>query len=177
MASLEGMTPQQIEGLASVYTDLLQDASTRKDILRLTKKRLPNVSIPEIDMDDKVNSKMEELAKEREEFRKEQQMAKLEAERDKKRQKLLDKGLIEKEDEFDEVEKFMTEKGMGDHEAAAQFRKLERQAAIPTASRYVGPTMDLPPTFAEVMKNPQQWALNEAGRVMAEIKSAPKARV
>jgi len=48
----------------------------------------------------------------------------------------MKKGLIQDESEIEEVEKVMLEKGITNHEAAAEYWQWMKQSAAPTPSGY-----------------------------------------
>ena len=55
MPSLEDLSPEARDELASLARQLAENPSTRKEFLRLTKKAKPDMTIPEIDIEDRTN--------------------------------------------------------------------------------------------------------------------------
>lgn len=140
--SLEQYSPEQLQEFGKLYAALTSDPHTREFTLRATKKVSPNVPIPEIDLQDRMNASLKPLA---------DKNAALEArlvERDvrdrieSKRGSLRKQGLSD--DQIEAIEKVMVEKKIPDHDTAAEFYKLQQQTAAPTPANYTMPTLPLP---------------------------------
>ena len=133
MATLEGMTPEAIANLAQLSNTLANNPSTRAEFLGLVKKADPSVSIPEVDMPEKINVAMKEANEKIEKMRREL------AERDARdnvmniRNNLVKSGKATEAD-IPEVEKLMLEKGISSHETAAEFYQSQKKSAVPTPS-------------------------------------------
>jgi hypothetical protein len=168
--SLEDLSLEQRDELALLAKEMSDNPATRKEMLRLTKKLRPNMNIPELEVEDfteKRTAKAEE--------RVEQLEAKL-RERDaleelnKRRDRLIKKGLIQNESEIDEVEKIMLEKKISDHETAAEYFQWMKQAAEPTPSGY-NPSPLKGFNLKEYWKNPTMGARNEAAAALKDIRN------
>ena len=103
--SLENLDPSARDELAALAQQLAENPETRKEFLRMTKKVKPDLPIPELELEQTVN-KAVSMA--------DQRVQQLEAklrERDametleKRRQALMEKGLIESKDDIKDVEK------------------------------------------------------------------------
>jgi hypothetical protein len=176
MASLEDLTPEARDELASLARELADNKDTRADFLRLTKRARPNVPVPEIDIEDRVagiESRSAERISELEGRLKEKE-AKEELNR--RRRVLLDKKKVEKDEDVAEVEKIMLEKGITNHETAADYWSYMRQAATPTPTGYNANVMDTAAraTLSKYWKNPQVAARDEAAKALQEIRKNPK---
>ena len=120
MSSLEDLSTEQRDELALLARKLAENPKTRKQMLRLTKEVNPDMPIPELEIEDKTEEAMRKANE-----RVEQMEAKL-RERDamdelnKRRAKLKEKGLVDSDEQVEQVEKVMLEKGIADHEAAAE---------------------------------------------------------
>ena len=118
--SLEDMSFDARDQLAALSQRLSEDPSTRKEFLRLTKRVNPNLPIPELDIEDRAMSLMSQADKRVE------QMESKWAERDaidrlkERRSNLLKSGLVKSESEINEVERVMLDKGITNHESAAE---------------------------------------------------------
>ena len=168
--SLEDLSFEQRDQMAALMRELSDNPQTRKDVLRLTKKIKPDLVIPELEIEDKTTSYIEKLenrlaqrdAKDREQ----EAMRDLED----RRNKLMKKGLIKDESEIEEVEKVMLEKGITNHEAAAEYWNWMKQSAAPTPSGYnpsaIG-KFDLKPFH----KNPIQAARETAAQALNELRN------
>lgn len=170
--SLENLSDESRDELAIIAKALADNPATRKQFLRLTKTIRPDVPMPELDIEETVTNAAAEANK---------RVAELEAKiRDKelmddlnaRRQKLMKKGLA-KEDDIEEIEKVMLEKGITNHEAAAEYWQWMKQSAAPTPTGYnpnVINKFDLKPYW----KNPVTGARDEAAKALAELRKNPR---
>ena len=167
--SLEDVSYEARDELASLARKLSESPETRADFLRLTKKVRPDVSMPELDIEDRTNSLLQ---------RSEARVASLEAklhERDaiekleKRRNDLMQNGFVSNRDEIQEVEKIMIEKGITNHEAAAEYHKWMKQAAVPTPTGY-NPNPMRQFDLSAFRKNPVQAARDVAAQAMTEFR-------
>ena len=115
MASLEDIDLEQRDQLALLMKELSENPETRKEALRLTKKVRPNLTIPELDIEDHTNSKIS--AAEEKVMKLESQIREREAreELEKRRNKLKEKGLAQSDEDIEQIEKLMLEQGMTNH--------------------------------------------------------------
>lgn len=163
------MSLEAREELASLSERLANDPSTRKDFLRLTRKVRPDLPIPELDIDDRTSSMLQQS---------ENRVAGLEAklaERDamgeleRRRNALISKGLVRDRDEIQAVEKVMLDKGITNHESAAEYHKWMQQAATPTPTGY-NPNPLKQFDMSAFRKNPVQAARDVAAQAMNEFR-------
>ena len=168
--SLEGMSPEAISGLAMIAKGLSDNPATRGEFLNLTKKANPHLAIPEVDVPVQINGAIAEERAKREAL--EQEILKDRVERDveKRRLQLMkDKGLTEAQ--VGEVEALMVEKQIPNHETAADFYNMQRQAAKPTPYAGYG-SHQLPKVDTKDFGgNIGQWARNEAAQTIHGIRS------
>ena len=166
--SLEDISLEQRDELAMLMKELAENPATRKEALRLTKKVRPNLPIPELELEDYTEKKVTQA---------EDRVAQLEAklkekesleELQKRRDKLIKKGLASEED-IEEIEKIMLEKKISDHETAAEYFDWMKQAAQPTPSGY-SPSPLKGFNLNEYWKNPVQGARNEAAKALQELR-------
>jgi len=166
--SLEDVSLEQRDELAQLMKELADNPATRKEVLRLTKKVRPSMNIPEIEMEDYTEKKISNA---------EERVMQLEAklrekdavdELNKRRQSLVKKGLAS-EDQIDAIEKLMLEKGMTNHETAAEYFDWMQQAAVPTPSGY-NPNPLRGFDLSKFWKDPKMAARNSAAEALAEIR-------
>jgi hypothetical protein len=125
--------------------------------------------IPELDIEDYTNR-----AVNRSEDRVQALEAKL-RERDaieelqKRRQSLMRKGLIANESEVNDVEKIMLERGITNHETAAEYHQWMKQAAVPTSTGY-NPSAVKQFDLNKYWKNPAAAARNEAMNALNDLR-------
>ena len=134
--SLENLSLEARDELAALAQTLAENPDTRKDFLRMTRKVKPDLPIPELDIEDYTHT-----AVSRSEDRVQALEAKLREkeaieELNSRRQSLMKKGLISNESEVGDVEKIMLERGITNHETAAEYHQWMKQAAVPTSSGY-----------------------------------------
>ena len=137
--------------------------------MRLTRQVRPDVAMPELEIEERVNTHFTNA---------QQKIASLEAklaERDaidnleSRRKSLLDKGLVQTRSEIQEVEKLMLEKGITNHDAAAEYHNFMKQAAVPTPSGY-NPNPMKQFDLSAFRKNPIQAARDVAAQAISEIR-------
>ena len=167
--SLENVSLEARDELASLSKMLAENPDTRKDFLRMTRKVNPGLPIPELDMEDYTRDAM---------GKSEQRVQQLEAklrERDaveelqRRRDSLLKKGLIDSESDIDAVEKIMLDKKIHDHETAAQYHSWMKHAAVPTSSGYTAsPVKQF--DLNRYWKNPVGAARDEAMKALNDLR-------
>lgn len=171
--SLEDLSFEQRDQMAALMRELSDNPATRKEILRLTKKVKPDLVIPEIEIEDTTQSyiqKLEARLAERDAKDREQEaMRDLES----RRAKLMKKGLVQDESEVEEVEKVMLEKGITNHEAAAEYWQWMKQSAAPTPSGY-NPSAVSKFDLGKYYKNPVGAAREEAAKALQELRKSPR---
>jgi hypothetical protein len=167
--SLENLDPSARDELAALAQQLAENPETRKEFLRMTKKVKPDLPIPELELEQTVN-KAVSMA--------DQRVQQLEAklrERDametleKRRSALMEKGLIDNKDDIKAVEKLMLERGITNHETAAEYHKWMKQAAVPTSSGYA-PSAVKQFDLNRYWKNPATAAREEAVKALTELR-------
>ena len=167
--SLENVSLEARDELAALAQQLAENPATRKQFLRMTKQVKPDLPIPELDMEDYTHN-----AVNKSEMRVQALEAKL-RERDaieelqKRRQSLMKKGLIANEDEVKDVEKIMLERGITNHETAAEFHQWMKQAAEPTPSGY-NPSAVKQFDLGKYWKNPAGAARDEAANALRDLR-------
>ena len=134
--SLEDISLEQRDELALLMKELAENPSTRKEALRLTKRLRPNLPIPELEIEDYTEQKVS--AAEDRVMQLEAKLKEKEAleELQKRRDKLIKKGLASSDDDIQQIEKIMLEKNISNHETAAEYFDWMKQAAVPTPSGY-----------------------------------------
>ena len=177
MPSLEDLTPEARDELAQLARELADNPDTREAFLRLTKKARPSLTIDAIDLKDEVAAKLEQ---ERErvnqlegKLREREALDTLE----RRRRDLIKTGKVKSEDEIAEVEKVMLEKGITNHEAAADYWNYMRQAATPTPqTSYNRNVLDdsARNSLSKFWKNPAGAARDEAAKALTELRKNPR---
>ena len=167
--SLENISLEARDELAALSQMLAENPETRKDFLRMTKKVKPDLPIPELDMEDYTRKAVGQS-----EHRVQQLEAKL-RERDaveelqKRRNSLKQKGLASSDDDIKGIEKIMLERGITNHETAAEYHEWMKQAATPTPSGY-NPQVIQKFDLNKYWKNPITAARNEAVSALQDLR-------
>jgi hypothetical protein len=167
--SLENLSLEARDELASLMQTLAESPDTREDILRLTKKVKPNLNIPEIDLKDRTNSELAKIREENEAIRNELRQRDAQAELDKRRKDLMKKGLVRSEEDIEAIEKVMLEKKIADHETAAQYHEYMKQAAKPTPTGY-NPSAIRGLNLNQFWKDPRGAAQQEAVKAFQDLR-------
>jgi len=171
--SLEDFSEEERE-LAHLSRQLANDPATRKEFLRLTKKVRPDVPMPELDIEETTSRAIQQQ---------EDRYAQLEAkmrereavdELNKRRQSLLKKRLVNSEEEISEVEKVMLDKGITNHEAAAEYWTWMKQSAEPTPTTGYNPNVMNKFDLNKYWKNPVAGARDEAAKALMELRKNPR---
>jgi len=171
--SLEDLTLEARDELAALSRQLAENPNTRKDFLRLTKKVKPDMPIPELEIEDATNAATSQMRGELESLRNQMREKDAIEELNRRRSKLKAKGLIERYEDIEQVEKVMLEKGITNHEAAAEYWSFMKQAATPTPTGY-NPSAIKGFNLDQFWKNPVQGARNEAAAALNELRRNPK---
>jgi len=165
--SLEDLSFEQRDELAMLAKQLADNPQTRKEFLRMTKQVKPEMSIPELEIEDYTNKKVTAA---------EERVMRLEAQlRDRDAREELEKRrakLNRSEKEIAEIEKVMLEKGMTNHETAAEYFDWMNQAAAPTPNSAMGYNPSALNKFdlSKYWKNPQMGARDEAAKALSELR-------
>jgi hypothetical protein len=171
MSTLEDLAPEARDELALLARQLADDPATRTSFLKLAKKARPNVPIPELEIDERIQ-RVEQSGADR--------MMALEAkehERDareelnRRRSDMRSKYNLSA-DEVQKVEKIMIDNGIQNHDTGAQFYQMQNQAAAPTPMGYSPNVMDktAKDTLAKFWKNPASAARDEAANALDAIR-------
>ena len=167
--SLENQPDAAMAELAALAQTLAENHETRKDFLRLTKKVKPDIPIPELDLEDTVqrHTNASEQRVQQLEAKLKQKEAMEELER--RRRAIREKGLAQGEDDIKNIEKLMLERGITNHETAAEYHNWMKQAAQPTPSPY-NPGVMKKWDLNAYMKNPVTAARDSAAQALAELR-------
>ena len=171
--SLENLSVEAQAELAALAKTLAEDPKTRKQFLQLTKQVRPDVPIPEIEIEERTNQVLSEANKRVESLEAKLRQKEAKETLEKRRQDLVKKQLVQSEDEIKEVEKLMVEKGIANHETAAEYHQWMKQAAAPTPSQFPQPVMSKFNT-QDYMKNPVGAARDAAHAALAEFRKNPR---
>lgn len=130
--SLENYSPEAIEELAALSKRLSENPKTRKSFLRLAKEVNPDIPMPELEMEEMVNERTNAAEKRVADLENQLRAQQVRDELNRRRTRLKESGVAQTDDDILEIEKLMTEKGIANHETAADYWRHMKQAAVPT---------------------------------------------
>jgi hypothetical protein len=166
--SLEDLSLEARDELAQLARSLAENPATRKDFLRLTKKMKPDLPIPELEIEEYTSKAVEKqdarVQALEARLREKEAMEELQ----KRRNTLVKKGLAS-EDDVEQIEKVMLERGITNHDTAAEYWSWMKQAAEPTPSGYNPNTLNKF-DLNKYWKNPNAAARDEAARALADLR-------
>jgi hypothetical protein len=171
--SLEDMSFEQRDQMALLMRELSDNPETRKEILRLTRKVKPGLVIPELDIEDHTSSAVSKVYQELEQMKSQRREDDAVADLNKRRMSLIKKGLIRDESEIEQVEKIMLDKGITNHESAAEYWDWMKQSAVPTPTGY-NPSAVAKFDLGKYYKNPVMAARDEASKALNELRRNPR---
>lgn len=171
--SLEDLSPDAIQELAALSKRLSEDPSTRREFLQLTKKAYPDLSVPEIEMEEATNKRVSAAEQRVLDLEQKLRQKEIKEELSKRRESLRKAGKVQSDEEIQEIEKLMTEKGIANHETAADYWQWMKQTAEPTPTGYPQPVMSRLDVKG-YMKNPVGAARENAAAALAELRKNPR---
>jgi hypothetical protein len=171
--SLENLSLEAQAELAALAKSLAEDPKTRKQFLQLTKQVRPDVPIPEIEIEERTNAVLETANKRVESLEAKLRAKDAKEELERRRTNLRTKQLAESDEDIADIEKLMIEKGIANHETAAEYHSWMKQAAAPTPSQFPQPVMSRFNT-QDYMKNPVGAARDAAHAALAEFRKNPR---
>ena len=171
--SLENLSLEAQAELAALAKSLAEDPKTRKQFLQLTKQVRPDVPIPEIEIEERTNAVLETANKRVESLEAKLRAKDAKEELERRRTNLRTKQLAESDEDIADIEKLMIEKGIANHETAAEYHSWMKQAAAPTPSQFPQPVMSKFNT-QDYMKNPVGAARDAAHAALAEFRKNPR---
>jgi hypothetical protein len=171
--SLENLSAEAQAELAALARALAENPATRKPFLQLTKQVRPDVPIPEIEIEERTNTVLAQAEDRVKSLEDKLRQKEAKEELQKRRDALMKKGLVDSEDDVREVEKIMVEKGIANHETAAEYHSWMKQMSAPTPSQFPQPVMSKFNT-KDFMKNPVGAARDAAHAALQEFRKNPK---
>jgi hypothetical protein len=186
--SLEDMSPNELvahstalEQQTTFYNQLLNDPSTRSEMLKLLKKKNPTMPIPEIDGPAQFEDQLAKEAAERQKLEDRVRDQEIRERISKERIRVMREHGLDEADMI-EVEKIMVDKDapIPHYDAAAKVFKASRVQATPTSHTLTPRTFDMPTkdVWGPGVGNKAQLnkiATAEAYKAMNEITGGKKA--
>jgi hypothetical protein len=148
--------------VADFVESIYNDPALSKDAKRLIKRKYPQMQIPDLDIEDRIEARFQEEKKLRDETEaKARETADREAwqaKRGKTQQEygLTDEGMVD-------LEKFMVERNIGDYDVAASYRH-QREPKVSSDNGGFGNGLwehEKQAGFQDIAKDPEGWGRNE----------------
>jgi hypothetical protein len=173
MANLEDYSQEARDELAKLMLDLSENIETRPTTLRDVRKVRPNMPIPEIDTDNKLQAINAQAAKRIDSLESKLRERDATEELQRRRNKLAERF---GPDNVEQIEKIMLDKGIQSHDTAGDYFDWMRQAQAPTPSSFSPNVMDK--STREGLKsfftNPQLHAREVAHQALQDLKKAKR---
>ena len=176
MATLEDLDSGQRDELALLAHELSSSPETRKEFLKLAKSKRPNLPVPELELDERLTQATSTADAKIAALEAKLAEKDMRAELERRRQTIKQKGLAKDDEEVTAIEKLMLEKGITNHDTAAEYHKWMSQTAAPTPPAYNRNVFD-PSTRRDLnpyWKNPVTAARDEAAKALTELRKNPK---
>lgn len=146
--------------VADFVESIYNDPTLNKEAKRLIKKKYPQMQIPDLDIEERVDQRFADEKKERDER---ERKAKEDAEdaRFREKRKAVQEEYGFTNEAMTDLEKMMVERNIGDYDVAASF-KASRDPKPSDADFDTG-RWDYPstPGFEDIAKDPEGWGRNE----------------
>ena len=127
--SLENLSLEARDELASLAQTLAENPDTRKDFLRMTKKIKPGMPIPELDIEEHTNRAISASDARVQALESKLRERDAQSELEKRRNNLITNKNVRKED-IPEIEKLMLEKQIPSHDTAAEYFEYMRLQSL-----------------------------------------------
>ena len=168
--SLEDISLEARDELAMLAKQLSDNPETRKEFLRLTQRVKPDMVIPELQLEDFTNKKVNQAEERVMQLENKLREKDIREHLESKRRALKANGIARTDEDIQEIEKIMLEQGITSHDTAAQHWEWMKQAATPTPTGY-NPNIINKFDLSKYWKNPQGAARNEAATALQEIRN------
>lgn len=145
---------------ADFVESIYNDPALTKEAKRLIKKKYPNLAIPDLDIEDRVQAQIDADRKQRSDAEARAKQAREDEAWKAQRKKVQDEfGFTE--EGMKDLEGWMQDKGVGDYEVAAQYRASKNpRTSEPTADTGFW-RHESAPDFTEIAKDPEAWGRKE----------------
>ena len=177
MSSLEDLSPEARDELALIARQLAENPATRNDFLRMTKKIKPEITIDTIELEDKFEARQQQNNVRIEELQSKLMEKEALETLEKRRQALIKSGKAQSDEDVEKIEKIMLEKGIQNHETAADYWQWMNKASEPTGQAFYNPNVlneTARDTLSKFWKNPQRAARDEAARAMQDLRKGTR---
>jgi hypothetical protein len=146
--------------VADFVESIYNDPSLNKEAKALIKRKYPQIQIPDHDLEERFDKRIDELKKERDDERRSAKEAEEEKKYTEARSKVQkDYGFTD--DGMKDLEKMMVERNIGDYEVAATFHSAKNPKPIDADHGDGFWHHSKQDGFKEISADPEGWARNE----------------
>lgn len=171
--SLENASPETIAALAQLSDTMLSNPATRTEYQRLLKRASPDIVIPELEVESRVEERIKPMQEQLADMQKQREMEAAQQATNTLYESLRDSGAVTSRADFNDLVKHASDKGFMTSEAglrmAASHRKDERRAAEPTPTNIGAVGGFKKEEIKDWFKDPAGRARAEAAAAMAEM--------
>lgn len=167
--SLENLSPEERDELASLAQGLANNPETRPMYLRLIKKHSPTTAIPEIDVLNTVGNALQPHLAKIEKLEQEKLEREVNDRLRANRESLRDEG--HSKEDIAAIEKMMVDEKIPSHATAAKYFKLQNQAAVPTTAHMRRAEVPIGRDKIKEAGGIRRWGTNEAHAAIDDIRA------
>lgn len=146
--------------IADFVESIYNDPNLSKEAKRLIKKKYPQLAIPDLDIEDRIEQRLAEAEKQRTD----QEAAKAKEADEahwKDQRSRIQKQYSFTDEAMTDLEKMMVEKNVGDYEVAASYKAQRDPKPSDAQFDSFRWNHDKQPGFAEIAKDPESWGRSE----------------
>jgi hypothetical protein len=171
--ALEGKSAEEVQALATLADSIASNPKTRTAFQRLLKQANPEISIPEIEIEDRIASVTKPYVEKLEKLEARDAQAESQAAANALYEGLRDDRVVTNRAGFSELVKYASEQGFQTTEAglrmAASHRASEQEAAEPTPMPNGGIDLSQHEANKDLMRDPRGWANAQARAAIDEM--------
>lgn len=151
---------------AKILDELLADPEIRVSTLRALQKKHPETYMPEIRVMDAVETRVKAVEDKYAADKAAADQAKLQEKLEAQKAGAT-RGMSA--EQVTELETMMTSRRIGDYGTARELYDLTHKPAVPSGASAVSRQVSMPTTLADIQKNPQRWARNQAREAIDDL--------
>lgn len=161
--------------VADFVESIYNDPALSKDAKALIKRKYPQVQIPDHDLEERFNQRLDEEKRLREEEKRAAKEAE-EANRFNENRQKVQQEYGFTEDGMKDLEKFMVEKGVIDYQVAAEYQAMKNPKQSDATQHDGLWHHQRQDNFAEIAKDPEGWARDEIYGALIRDQAREKGR-
>jgi len=161
--------------IADFVESIYNDPSLSTDAKRLIKRKYPQIQIPDLDIQDRVDERLNAIEKERMDGEAAKQSA-ADQERWQGERSKVQKDYGFTDEAMTDLEKMMLERNIGDYEVAASYKAQRDPKPSEAQFDSFKWNHEKQPGWAEIAKDPEGWGRNEILKAIHTDQNAQKGR-